>query len=168
VIGCGPLGDLDEARPCSAAGRTVLLRMRDPGAGTTRQNDATGYCPARTYRHLGAPDGEELPAVGDAFECVGAPVGEVEAGPDEDVFDGTGGEHLVWVGERTDPGSDVHGEPGDGVAAEFNLARVYADPGSEIDAGADVNECARTPHGVARTGKTARIPSPVVCTIRPP
>jgi hypothetical protein len=80
---------------------------------------------------------------------VGAPVGEVEAGSDEDVFDGTGGEHLVWVRERTDPGSDVHGETGDGVASEFNLARVYADPGLEFDAGADVDECARAPHGVA-------------------
>jgi hypothetical protein len=56
--------------PRSAMGRAI----------TRTPNDTGNLGNAAPERYLGAPDGEELPAVGDAIEGVGAAVGEVEAG----------------------------------------------------------------------------------------
>jgi hypothetical protein len=73
------------------------------------------FAPSVSSR-TGAFDGEELPWVGDAFEGVGAAIGEWDARAAHAVGDGAGNEDFVGLGECLDALGDVDGDAADVVA----------------------------------------------------
>jgi hypothetical protein len=56
---------------------------------------------------------------------------EFDSGADHEVLDGSRYEHLSIACEGHDPGGDVHRQPSDVVAAEFDLPGVQAS--SDLD-----------------------------------
>ena len=62
-------------------------------------------------------DGEQPPLARHAFELVSAAVVEFEPGPDHQVAQRAGHQHIVGPGECADPCTDVSGDPADVVAA---------------------------------------------------
>ncbi len=107
------------------------------------------------------------PWAGHALEVVLAAVLEVEAGAGHQVLHGLGDEHLAGPRVRAHAGADVHGDPGDVVAGQLDLARVEAGAHLEADRAHRVAQLAA--QRIARPGpsKVARKPSPSVFTSRP-
>src|SRR5437588_1345324 len=72
-------------------------------------------------------DGEEVPVAWHAFERVCAAFGELEARAGYEVADGAGNEHLAWVGEGGDAGTDVDGHTGGLGVVQLTFADMDAD-----------------------------------------
>ena len=64
-----------------------------------------------------AHDSEEAPFAGYALELVSAAVVELESGPDHQVAQRAGHQHVVRPGQCADPCTDVYADPADVVAA---------------------------------------------------
>src|SRR5437764_6380281 len=123
------------------------------GYATSRSADMSA-CDVRSCasfeRRLWVSDrGEELPALGNTLEGVGAPVHEVEGRADEQVLDGTSGEHLARLCECAYSRADVYGETVDVVAAKLYLPCMDPDARLETDAGADLDVCRGASQGEA-------------------
>jgi hypothetical protein len=68
-----------------------------------------------------------MPFAGHALEPVSVAVFEFEPGPDHEVAQRAGHEHIVRPGQRAHACTDVHGDPTDVLAA--NLALTGVQPG---------------------------------------
>ena len=62
-------------------------------------------------------DGEQVPFARHALELVSAAIVELEPGPDHEVAQCAGHEHVVRPGQRAHPRADVHADSADVVAA---------------------------------------------------
>jgi hypothetical protein len=68
--------------------------------------------------------GEQRPRSGDAFECVFAAVGELEAGSGNQWRDGRRDEDFVGLRGGDDSCGNVYCDTADVIAADFDLAGV--------------------------------------------
>jgi hypothetical protein len=75
-------------------------------------------------------DREQLPVALDTLELPGSAVVQDDVGADDQVAHGPGGEDLVGLGGRHDPGGDVHGHPAHIAVAQLDLADVH--PGADL------------------------------------
>src|SRR5262249_1951273 len=73
-------------------------------------------------------DREDVPLAGDAFERVGAVFGKPQARAGDEVLHGARHQDLASLGERGDPGPDVHGDAAELLAHNLALAGVYSGP----------------------------------------
>jgi hypothetical protein len=73
-----------------------------------------------------------------------AAIDELEARSGGEVPNDTRDEYFVGAGGRADPGSDVNVDPGNCVAAQFNLTDVHACPYWEIERGELASNLQRT------------------------
>src|SRR5207248_10890000 len=82
---------------------------------------------------LGRCDSEHAPCPRHALELVLTPIVELEAGPGQQVLDGSRHEHLAAARQGRDPRRDVHGEPTHPFTAQLYLAGVDARAHVQID-----------------------------------
>ena len=77
---------------------------------------------------LGRGDREEVPFSGHPLEFVSAAFLELESGPDHEVAQRAGHQHLVRPGQGAHARPDVHANTADVVAADLALAGVQPSP----------------------------------------
>ncbi len=78
---------------------------------------------------------EQAPLAGNSLERVAPPVGEANAGAEDEHLHGAGDQNLTGAGERGDPGPHVDRQAGDLPAPAFHLARVQARPDLDAEVG---------------------------------
>ena len=72
--------------------------------------------------------GEQPPPVGNPFERVAAPVGEADARAEDKHLHSAGDQDLTGLGSGGNPGTNMHGQPGDRAAGAVHFPRVQAGP----------------------------------------
>jgi hypothetical protein len=107
---------------------------------------------------LWAFDGEELPRVGDAFERMGAAIGECDARATDEVGHGAGDENFVGLGECLDPLGDVDGDATDVVTTQFDLTGVETNPHLNTDRADSVADSRGAAYGSSRPVKGRQEP----------
>jgi hypothetical protein len=98
-------------------------------------------------------DGEELPWVGDAFERMGAAIGERDARAANEVGDRARDEDFVGLGVRLDPLCDVDGDAPDIVTVQLDLAGVEPNPHADADRSDRLADGAGAAHSSSRPVK---------------
>jgi hypothetical protein len=95
-------------------------------------------------------DGEELPLVRDAFERMGAPIGEWDARTTHQVGDGAGDEDFAGLGECLDALGDVDGDAPDIVTVQLDFAGMEPNPHIDTDGAHRVADGTGAAHGSPR------------------
>src|SRR5262249_43521675 len=120
-------------------------------------------------------DGEQPPLPRHTLELINTALHKLEPGPDHQIAQRAGHQHLVGPRHRANARADVHGDPADVIAADLALAGVQ--PGAHGDAqrGHRVADCHRAADRALRTvehrqkavARRIHLPAPKPSQLRP-
>jgi len=120
--------EADEERPSScSSGGPIRARTRPAFDGL---NPVKRRSESHPFHRV---EREETPRARDAFELVGSPFMEVEAGAGDKVDDRLGHQHLSRCSQARDAGRGVHGDPARSAGRQLRLPEVESRPHLEAD-----------------------------------